>query len=100
MLGLTSKWWLPRIPIWFGLLEANSDAINDLSNLATIATFLIVVGGGILAYFGFRNLQGAGAAGEGQQTADVGSGGRGAAVGGDVSGGSTVVVGDHNRVGL
>lgn len=82
----------------FGTIEAKSELIGAFADLTTVATFVMLLIGGTLAYLGFRSLQ---TANVGQQQAQpsvaVAQGGRGAAVGGDVERGA-VVVGDQNRV--
>lgn len=89
---------MPGIPIFFGFLKANSEVIGVLAALAQIAHVAGPVLGAYFVYLGYRKLQEASAAEGVQQAVDVAPGGRGAAVGGDVSGGAAVVVGDHNRV--
>lgn len=97
VLALTSDRWLPALPTLFGTIEANNELISTLVDLTEITTFVMLVIGAVLAYFGFRNLRSASASEGVQQAVSVGEEGRGAAVGGDISRGA-VVVGDHNRV--
>jgi len=64
VLALTSRWWLPGVPTLFGFMEANSEMIGALADLAQIVTFVMLAIGVILGYLGFRSFQGA-SAGEG-----------------------------------
>ena len=81
VLALTSRLWLPAIPTLFGAIEANGDLIGAFADLATVATFAILLAGGALAYLGYRNLQTANDGPEAQRSAVVEDGGRGAAAG-------------------
>lgn len=97
VLALTSRWWLPVLPALFGVVEANKDVITALASLTTIATFVMLLVGGVLGYLGFKSLQNATAGEAAQQVVDVAPRGRGAVVGGDVNQ-SAVIAGDHNPV--
>lgn len=97
VLALTPRWWLPALPTLFGAIEANGELIGAFADLTTLATFVMLLIGGALAYLGVRNLQAGNAGQQEQQSVVVDHGGRGAAVGGNVNRGA-VVVGDHNRV--
>ena len=77
VLAMTSGWWVPALPTLLGIVEANSNLIGALADLAQIVTFVILALGAVLACLGYKNLRSANA-GEGAQQA--------------------VVVGDHNRV--
>lgn len=80
-LALTSRLWLPAIPTLFGAIEANGDLIGAFADLATVATFAILLAGGVLTYLGYRNLQTANNGSEARQSAVFEHGGRGAATG-------------------
>ena len=93
----SSRLWLPALPSWFGVVEANSEVIGALADLAQIVTFVMLAVGALLGYLGFRSLRSANEVEGTQQVGDVASQDRRMSVGGDVSR-SAVVVGDHNRV--
>jgi tetratricopeptide (TPR) repeat protein len=97
VLAVTSGIWLSALPTLFGAIEANSELIGALADLTQIVTFVMLVIGAVLAYLGFRNLRNATAGVGVPQAVNLGEGGRGTAVGGDINRGA-VVVGDHNRV--
>ncbi len=96
VLALTSRWWLPALPTLFGVIDTNSELIGAFADLTTIATFVMLLTGGALAYLGFRDLQTGNDGQHAQRSVVVDHRGRGAAVG-DLNRGA-VVVGDHNRV--
>lgn len=83
MLALTSRLWLPAIPTLFGAIEANSDLIGAFADFATVATFVILLVGGALAYLGYRNLQNVDEEVEEQQAAAVVDHGPRGTAGGD-----------------
>lgn len=96
MLALTSRWWLPALSTLFGVIEANNELIGAFADLTTLATSVMLLIGGALAYLGFRNLQTSNDGQQAQPSVMIDHGGRGAALG-NVNRGA-VVVGDHNRV--
>jgi hypothetical protein len=61
VLAVTSGWWVPALPTLLGIVEAKSDLIGALADLAQIVTFVMVAIGAVLGYLGYRNLRNANA---------------------------------------
>jgi len=95
-LALSNRWWLPYIPTLFSTIESNRELIGAYADLATIASVVVSLVGGILVVLGFRKLQSGNDEEQAQQSVTVDRGGRSTAVG-DVHRGA-VVAGDHNRI--
>ncbi len=98
-LALTSRWWLPGVPVLLGIVDANSETISVLADIAQLVTFVMLAVGAFLGFLGVRSFRNSGAGGEPRQAVDVAPGGRGVAVDGDVNQGA-VFAGDNNRVSI
>lgn len=93
VIALTSQWWLPALPTFFGLIETNSKLIGAFADLTAIVKSLGLLLFAALGYLGFRSLRNSNAGQSPRQVVDGSEEGHGVAVGGDINQ-STVVVGD------
>ena len=96
VLALTSGRWLPAVPRLLGLVEANSDVIGTMADLAQVVDIVVRWGlwgvTALLVYLGVKRLSAT--EGSGRTTvADVAREGRGVAIGGDVDR-SVIIAGD------
>lgn len=93
-LALTAGWWLPGLVILLGFLEANSETVGVLADVATIIGFIGTLGAVILGFLGVRGWR----RGDGRETASssVAEGERSVSSGGDIN--APVITGDHSQV--
>lgn len=98
-IAFTSRWWLPALPTFFGIVEENSDLIGALESLVSLVHFAGLAIFAVLSYFGVRSLREPVAGRQSAPSVNVSEGDRSAAVGGDVNQGA-VVIGDNNTVSI
>lgn len=93
-LTLTAGWWFPGLVVLLGFLEANSETVSVLADVATLISIVGTVVAIILGFLGVRGWQRGG--GWGTASSTVVEVERGISVSGNIT--APVITGDHSQV--